>query len=994
MHRNAASFPTRENSASKDSAGKNSKLSWGNLAVTTLCLIGAMEAQAQTKRCDLVGRDTSIAGDPARFKRCLDLSGLDGKTITVPSNVTRIDNDGLSLCKGSLRLGGDADIMFVMDQSGSMGASHAWINTSVTPNDTTYYYSDAGCTNKSTSGTFNYWVFENVGVANPVPATRSVSRLNANSGCYDLSGDPYKVRATAIEKAIDYIAASGTQVSTVGFVGFAGTNRTIQSPLTVIPANVTTLKNAINIEEANSTNYYDALSQARTWLNTPGMIKTGKQVIVFISDGRPTAGGNALNLVGPTMPPIYSIYLAKNATPDTVVMRTLSDTTGGIFYRVPGNEPDSVVKIVQQILNLILKEYQPNTALVSNTSLSPVQSANAAMPGGFALQPDGSWLMRLSDIIALRPSTANAISVQTHFLETSGPGTDNQTITFTIATTDPASTTTTNLPDKPFGVTCYDKSALAIQNAAGNRPAFFTNADVAYRLRLRTSANPLDSALMPSRTPLKTDVENPVRKPASAIFVDSLVFDGSFTFAVTTTARTNGNGILESNLYDSILVSWVHPRDAQDNASDFLPVRAAAKPAQVWFSRTNGGAATDQFLVDATTVFIVVTDQAADPRKTYTAIVTSQMIGVDRETVTLTEQPGGSGTFLGQLTVSSISKTQGDNLLQVFVGGDQLRVVYKDPVDGDSAVANAGFDESVEEAASLEFTDASGAALAPGAIWSPANGKLYLKYSDDLAYIRVPDKQVTLTLVNRRYGAAIGADHEKIKVDMVAGTTGTRATWTGSIDLADAFPAVDNDNIAQSRFRGEASISAFTHTQAGVQQTATVTDDLVIAYPDSLASISWKMDTTVAPSTNEGMIFTVKDQSFSLNQKDTALVSVACLKSGDSVASFPALEGPTATSGIYQTATLVKDTAVPNYSDRILSCLITDQIRVRYVDPVYGTLTELLIDEVARPEAIPAGRKFITSELIKLQTATLGADHLLYPGRLDAQTRDKPHLPG
>jgi hypothetical protein len=312
MRCTAVSFPTREKSAAKNSTKKIGKPTWGNLAVTTLCLIGAMEAHAQTKRCDLVGRDTTvlIAGTPARFKQCLDLSGINGKPITVPSNVTRIDNDGLSLCKGSLRLGGDADIMFVMDQSGSMGSKYAYINTAVTPNDTTYYENLNGCTANPTSiGTFSYRVFENLNTGgNPVPVNLSVTRISNNTNCNGFSGDPYRVRATAVEKAIDYIAASGTQISTVGFVGFAGTNRTIISPLTVNDANVTTLKNGIDIEEASGTNYFSSLNQAKTWLNTTSMINTNKQVIVFISDGRPTQGGDALTLVDPTMPPIYSIY--------------------------------------------------------------------------------------------------------------------------------------------------------------------------------------------------------------------------------------------------------------------------------------------------------------------------------------------------------------------------------------------------------------------------------------------------------------------------------------------------------------------------------------------------------------------------------------------------------------------------------------------------------------------------------------------------------------
>ncbi|MDQ3000429.1 MAG: chitobiase/beta-hexosaminidase C-terminal domain-containing protein, partial [Fibrobacterota bacterium] len=942
------------------------------MTVTLLLLAAAMQAGAQTKRCDLVGRDTVISGVSNPFKRCLDLSGLNEKVITVPSNVTRIDNDGLSLCKGSLRLGGDADIVFVMDQSGSMGTNRAWVNTAVTPNDTIYYFNDDGCTDKGTSGTVNLRAFEAVGAATPVPFTYAITRLNSNTNCSSLSGDPYKVRATAVEKAIDYITSSGSPVSTVGFVGFAGTNRALQTPLTVNAANVATLKGKINIEEAGGTNYYDGINQAKTWLKDPGMIKTGKQVIVFISDGRPTTGGDALTLLDGTMPPIYSIYLAQKATADTAIMKQLSDGSGGKFHRVPGNEPDSVVKIVQRILNLILKEYQPQTAVVSNNTLAPVQSATAAMPVGFTLQPDGSWLMKLSDIIALKGSSSNLISIRTHFKETDGPGVDTQTINFTLQTTDSATSTTTNLAGKPFAVTCYDKSTLAIQNAAGLRPAFFTDADAAYRLRVRTTQVPLDSVTIPSRTALKLDSEKPVHKPP-VVSADSMVFAGSNAFAVLTAAKTNSNGILESSLYDSLIVSWVHPRDAQDFASDAIPVRAAKKQALAWFSATNGGEAITQYLVDATQIYVVIKDQSADPRKAYTAVITSEKFGIDRETVTLTELAGSPGTLVGVIVKNDLSKARGDGFLQVSLGGDQFRVDYKDPVDGDSAFGTAGFDENVQEAPNLEFTDAAGSPLAPDAIWSPANGKLFLKYSDDYAYGRIPAKQVVLTLVNRKFGSILGTDHEKVTVNMESGSSGTRATWTGSIDLADVFPSVDSNGRAESRFRGEATILVTGHDNVGNSQTAAVSDFLIIAYPDSQASIQWRMDTTVTPKTNEGIVITIKDQTFTLDRKDTALVSIGCTRSGDSVSNFPAIEGPSATSGTYTSGTLIKDEGVPVLSDKVLSCLVTDQIRIRYVDPVYGTLTELLIDEVARPEANPSGRKFITSELVTITTTTPGA---------------------
>ena len=67
----------------------------GPLTLSALALM-AMAIQAQQQRCDLVAKDTVITNGIIE-KTCLDLSGLQGQTIVVPSNVTRVDNDGLAL---------------------------------------------------------------------------------------------------------------------------------------------------------------------------------------------------------------------------------------------------------------------------------------------------------------------------------------------------------------------------------------------------------------------------------------------------------------------------------------------------------------------------------------------------------------------------------------------------------------------------------------------------------------------------------------------------------------------------------------------------------------------------------------------------------------------------------------------------------------------------------------------------------------------------------
>ncbi|MBW8889725.1 MAG: chitobiase/beta-hexosaminidase C-terminal domain-containing protein [Fibrobacteres bacterium] len=924
--------------------------------LTIAAALASSLAQAQTKRCDLVGRDTTVSGNPASFKRCLDLSSLDGKTVNVPLNVTRIDNDGLSLCKGAVQAGGDADIVYVYDNSGSMRAGSAYINSGT--GDTTYYYDVCGT---SAGDSISFYQWNDNGTSQVL---RKIPHLSANGGCSNISGDPYNARARAFYLGIQDQAARAPQ-STAGIMGFEnGTEPVVRPRVLNSTANITAVQGGINTAFTGGTNYNPPLDSARKWLTTSTITSNPKKAIIFLSDGRPSDSPN----FGSGTPPIYGIFLGRPRS-DTAVLSNMSLSTGGKFFIIPPDDPDSLKSVVASILNIVLLQYSPQSASVTNSSIAPAQTATSAA-ADFIPQPDGSWLMKLSDIIGLNANGSNVISVSTSFKEKTSGNVDTKTISFTVSTTLPASSTTQKIGTTQFGMTCYDRSSLLILDAGNARPAYFTDSNTIYQVRIRTSPSPLDSAVAAATTRAQADTEAPHLKPPIISNADSLVFRNAFPFQGTGAARVLRNGTLESSAFDSIIVAWSHPRDPQDFVADTMRVRPKGQASQVWFAQSNGGAAVTQFPASTSVVYIVVKDQAPDAHKSYTAIVTSETFSIDKETVVLTPLTPGSGTLVGQLTVANDTKTQGNGKLEVSVGGDQLRVVYKDPVDiGDSAQATAGFDQSVEEAPALRFTDASGNPLPAGTIWSPANGKLYFDYSDDAVNGTLATEQIFLTLASKKYGVQLAADHERIAADYVAKLTDTRGHWKGSIDLADAMPT-DSNGKAETRFRGEATISANAHDNKGASQNLTVTDFLVIAYPDSQASIQWKMDTTV--TSNEGMIFTVRDQSFT-KDNDTVLVNVACVKSGDSVANFPAGEGPTPLSGQYTTGTLPKDEGTPNLGDRILSCLTTDQIRVRYTDPVYGGITEIIIEEVAKPVATPAGNKFVTSESVELTSETPGA---------------------
>ncbi len=89
-----------------------------------LILGAAGSAEAAAKRCDWHGPKSK---GESTYKKCVDFSALNGTTMQVPGNVTRIGVDGISLCEPTTgQTGtGNADIVFIYDNSLSMTATAA-----------------------------------------------------------------------------------------------------------------------------------------------------------------------------------------------------------------------------------------------------------------------------------------------------------------------------------------------------------------------------------------------------------------------------------------------------------------------------------------------------------------------------------------------------------------------------------------------------------------------------------------------------------------------------------------------------------------------------------------------------------------------------------------------------------------------------------------------------------------------------------------------------
>ncbi len=512
------------------------------------------------KRCDLLVNTTPGAGADSA---CLDLKALTtngGPAIQVGNNVTRISNTGLKLCANAFTVssGGSADVVFIYDNSGSMWSHRATIDSAA--KDTTYWdatgCSAAGATNVS------YAVQDTAYNRPPQSLVKTIPVLPiSQTACREYAGDPYNARGAVIRNAIRYLAQKAP-ASTSGAVGFAQTTQYPQPPLQLnVAGNIDQVTGMVRLDSIPTTNYAPPLSLAKTWLTDPTLITNPRQAIVFISDGNASDGNTSLNLVDSTMPPIYSIFLGKNPTPDTARLKQLSERTGGLFFRVDPTKPAGIQVVMDSIIRKITETSVPKSIAIKNTT-----NGQTSVAGPMSIGTDGNLVITLDSIIALAQGK-NDFSVTV----TKSDGTVGQ-YAFTIKADGPAEAQTTRTTQ------CFDPPALSMLNSQGQPDAQYSLTATSYTIKLTRSSSDIGPVIvtatskdsMQPPTPGWGDAEY-VTLIAGGVSGGTAAFQSPYPFNGRSAAPAPGNGTLEAATAGQVILSWVYPRDARDFATLIVP---------------------------------------------------------------------------------------------------------------------------------------------------------------------------------------------------------------------------------------------------------------------------------------------------------------------------------------------------------------------------------------------------------------------------------------
>ncbi|MBD3345833.1 MAG: hypothetical protein GF401_12290 [Chitinivibrionales bacterium] len=526
----------------------NSALSRYNcylIAYILIVLTASVFAQSD-QRCDLISKE-NISGEI----QCIEPRNIAGDTIHIPPEITRISKNGLAICPRIFPQIVPADIVYIVDHSGSMKGN---VNGIVIQDADTFYCAD-GCTN--TQGTRTV-VYEDGEIE--LPICGSCSKLSD-------AGDPLRQRANAIKTAIAK-QKERAPTSTAGYIDFATTVISAIRPDSLSKqTHYDALMSDIAVKwdkDNQSTHYNYPLDSALKWLGDPFVAKTEKQVIVFLSDGEPKDTNDvgeykSLLAPNPTRFVIYGIFLGYNdqkAGP----LKELADTTGGHFYLVPPSRPDSLDGVIEEILREVLYNLTTDVTITNTTNNQTSNALNT-----ISRKSGSSLVVELDSVIALESDRVNKIKVNLYHSSD-----DDENAYFYVVND-------SDYQSKGSFAEYFAKECGASQIKFLDNSMEYIDTlrdDSLFYIELSTSAEGLKT-FDPSIETRTGDDNETTRLHINDHALDPsstpLVLQKQVSFAYE--PSTDSNTTIEAARSDRVVVTWRHPRDPRDTAQAELIVK-------------------------------------------------------------------------------------------------------------------------------------------------------------------------------------------------------------------------------------------------------------------------------------------------------------------------------------------------------------------------------------------------------------------------------------
>jgi len=539
--------------------------------------VAAMAGHSQAAlRCELTMQSSASKAS------CIDPASLNGQTVTVPENVTRIGRDGLALCALSHTSSQASDIAYVIDNSNSMDAWGFWVNPS--SGDTSFYIPNCASSVSGKKVAFRKRHFGASGVDSSwdtlvkISSTTIPSSVNSRN-CLE-ANDPYSMRAEVVRVAMKYQMSLDSN-SQAGMVQF---NAKVQqrSPLrTLQGSGLTRLLDSTGLYDAASgTLWTPPMNTALGWLSAS---KNSVKAIIIVSDGEPSDGSDYRKLLRGTsnLPKIYGIYLGSGVT-KVAEMDSLTSISGGKYWIVPPSRPDSLQSVIRSIVGNVMSTETPGTTVLTNLTNGQKSTALTITPG-----QDNVFHLKLDSVVAL-DTGKNSVRLVSSWTDDQGKA-RSDTSSFVLNVNGAVATASGAIKDDTlFAAACVDASNLSfLSTLTWKAIDTVSEGEGAFALELVTG----DALMFPTYVSVAErsggDKESMILTAANAVAGVTDAWVNQLTLTVPRPwSHKSGDGTVQAaNGIDTLVGSWCYPRDARDCADDTLVVRALESPYVEWVPR-------------------------------------------------------------------------------------------------------------------------------------------------------------------------------------------------------------------------------------------------------------------------------------------------------------------------------------------------------------------------------------------------------------------------
>jgi len=459
---------------------------------------------------------------------CLDINGLDGQTIQVPSNVRRIDSRGIALCPANTldSVMYPPAIVFILDQSTSMengGGDPNGQRALVIRNAIKQFY------NTAHAGWFSYIEF-----AGDVKQALTQSTDSTN---------------------VYYVNTGADSLLSADFMPLD------QSHVDLWSSNTSPVQRRAH----TNTNYVAPLRQAKQYINAL-RADTSKHVgdisIVLISDGEPNTPTATMDTILSVLDSnyevpgkfvkVHGVFLGQAGT----ALQTLADSTGGSYQQVNPADSNSLSNVLDSLVQSIALGGTPTSMVISS---SGVEYTSLLMTEDTA----GGFQVALNRSIPL-DSGLNSLAMDIQYILDNGDSA-TRTLQFNIDVSDAPADSTIFDAGGYFAGYC---SAFNIVDVVGLGSDGYPNVlstDTVPTLTFTFSpAWYSDSTTtLTIRSASTGDLETLVL-PASLDSAGLAAYLGNIPLEVTNGTYTLGDSVLQVSTIDTLWFHWVNPKDSTD----------------------------------------------------------------------------------------------------------------------------------------------------------------------------------------------------------------------------------------------------------------------------------------------------------------------------------------------------------------------------------------------------------------------------------------------